>query len=130
MAEQAANSQCILVVDGDVLVRHAIADYLRGCGYVVVEASTTDEAATVLNDETISVDAVLCDAGAPGSQNAFQFRAWAADRRKPVRIALAGSVEAAVRKAADFCDEGPHLGRPYDPQGVVDYIRRLLAREP
>jgi len=127
MAEQATNPRCILVVDGDVLVRHAIADYLRTCGYVVVEASSTDEAVTVLSDESVNVNAVLCDADAPGSQNAFQFRAWAADHRKHVRLALAGNIKAAARKAAELCDDGPHLARPYDPQAVIEYIRRLLG---
>jgi CheY-like chemotaxis protein len=127
MAEQATSPQCILVVDGDVLVRHAIADYLRHCGYVVVEASSTDEAMIVLQDESIGLDAVLCDAQAPGSLNAFQFRAKAADIRKHVQVTLAGNVEAAADKAAELCDDGPHLARPYDPQSAVDYIRRLLG---
>jgi CheY-like chemotaxis protein len=120
-------SQCVLVVDGDVLVRHAISDYLRHCGYIVVEAASTDEAATVLTDASLEVDVVLCDAEAPGSQNAFQFRLWAAGLRQDVQIALAGNIEAAAHKAAELCDQGPHLARPYDPQGVVDYIRRLLG---
>jgi CheY-like chemotaxis protein len=127
MADQATSPQCIVVVDGDVLVRHAIADYLRQCGYVVIEASSTDEAMIVLNDESLSVDAVLCDAQAPGAQNAFQFRAWAADHCKHVQLARAGTVEAAAHKAAELCDNGPHLARPYDPQSVIEYIRRLLG---
>jgi len=123
----AQQPHCILVVDGDVLVRHAISDYLRHCGYVVVEASSTDEALTVLGDEKLVVNAVLCDAEAPGSENAFQFRGWAAKHRQDVQIALAGSIDAAAHKAAELCEEGPHLARPYDPQSVVDYIRRLLG---
>lgn len=127
MASAAEQSQCILVVDGDVLVRHAISDYLRHCGYVVVEASSTDEAMAVLNETDLPVDAVLCDAHAPGSQNAFQLRIWARQRRQDVQVALAGNIESAAHKAAELCEEGPHLARPYDPQGVVDYIRRLLG---
>lgn len=128
MAEQARQSDCILVVDGDVLVRHAIADYLRDCGYVVIEASTTDEAATVLNEKDLAVNAVLCDAEASGTRNAFQFRLWAMQHRQDVQIALAGNIEAAAEKAAELCDQGPHLARPYDPQSVVEFIRRLLGR--
>jgi CheY-like chemotaxis protein len=110
-----------------VLVRHAIADYLRQCGYVVVEASTTDEAMIVLSDSDLNVEAVLCDAEAPGSTNAFQFRTWAVQHHQDVEVALAGSVDAAASKAAELCEEGPHLGRPYDPQSVLDYIRRLIG---
>jgi CheY-like chemotaxis protein len=126
MAEQ-ANSQIILVADGDVLVRHAIADYLRQCGYVVIEAASTDEAVKVLTEGTPALDAVLCDAECPGTLNAFQFRAWAMDHKQEVQVKLAGSIEAAAAKAAEFCDEGPHLARPYDPRSVVDYVRRVLG---
>lgn len=127
MAQQSGESQRLIVVDGEVLVRHVISDYLRTCGYIVVEASSTDEAVIVLDDTSFSVDAVLCDADAPGTQSAFQFRAWAVQRRPEVQIILAGSVAAAASKAADLCEQGPKLERPYDPQGVVDYIRRMLG---
>ena len=129
MAEQPQQFQSILVVNGDVLVRHALADYLRHCGYAVIEASSTDEGATVLDDRSVLVDAVLCDAEAPGARNAFEFRAWARQlaHRQDVQVALAGDIDAAVQKAAEFCENGPHLARPYDPQSVVDYIRRLVG---
>ena len=127
MAEQAQQPRCILVVDGDVLVRHAISDYLRSCGYTVIEAASTDEAGIVLRDDTFPVDAVLCDAEAPGERNPFQLRAWAREHRQDVQIALAGNIEAAANKAAEFCEQGPHLSRPYDPQSVVEYVRRLLG---
>ena len=59
------------MLDGDVLVRHVISDYLRTCGYIVIEAATTDEAVAVLSDGGVSVDAALCDVDAPGAKSAF-----------------------------------------------------------
>lgn len=127
MANEVRAPECVLIVDGDVLVRHAIADYLRDCGYTVVEAASTDEAVAVLSRSGLHVDAVLCDAEAPGSRNAFQFRAWANQHTRNINFVLAGNVESAAAKAAELCEEGPSLARPYDPQGVVDYVRRLLG---
>lgn len=126
---QSANQPSVLIIDGDVLVRHAIADYLRHCGYIVVEAASTDEAVTVVSDTEVPVSAILCDAEAPGSLNPFQFRLWAIEQqhRDGVQIALAGNIETAARKAAELCEDGPHLARPYDPQSVVEYIRRLIG---
>lgn len=123
----AEDSDSILVVDGDVLVRHAIADYLRSCGYIVIEAATTDEARTVLQESAVRLSVVLCDAEAPGSGNSFELRTWAREHRDKIIVILAGSIEALAQKAAELCDDGPNLARPYDPQGVVDYIRRLLG---
>lgn len=127
MAKPEQQSDSVLVIDGDVLVRHAIADYLRNCGYAVIEAATTDEAVTVLERERLTVDAAICAADAPGTLNAFQFRAWALRQRSELQILLAGSVDAAARKAAELCEEGPELARPYDPQGVVEYVRRIVG---
>jgi CheY-like chemotaxis protein len=128
MADKAEH-RSVLVIDGDVIVRHAISDYLRRCGYVVIEASSTDEAVSVLSDPSLFIDAILCDAEAPGALNPFQFRLWAAQQqhRKGVEIALAGNIEAAAHKAAELCENGPHLARPYDPQSVVQYIRRMMG---
>ncbi|WP_114226965.1 MULTISPECIES: response regulator [Sphingomonas] len=122
-----SSSTVILVVDGDVLVRHGISDYLRDCGYRVVEASNTDEAKVVLEDTSMHIAAVLCDAEAPGSLSPFRLRSWATERRHDVQIALAGNIEVAANKAAELCEQGPHLARPYDPQSVVDYIKRLIS---
>lgn len=77
MAQEPVQYQRLVVIDGDVVVRHVISDYLRTCGYVVIEAATTDEATVVLDDLTFEVEAALCDADAPGSRSAFQLRAWA-----------------------------------------------------
>jgi len=127
MAQESGEPQRLIVIDGDVLVRHVISDYLRTCGYVVIEAATTDEATIVLDDVALGVDAALCDADAPGSQSAFQLRAWALQRRPGVQVILAGTTEAVAKKAAELCDQGPELRRPYDPQSVVEYIKRIIG---
>ena len=127
MAEPEQQSDSVLVIDGDVLVRHAIADYLRNCGYVVIEAATTDEAVIVLDQDTLGVHAVLCDAQAPGTLNPFEFKIWAQGRRSNLEVALAGTIETAAHKAAELCEQGPELARPYDPQSVADYVRRIVG---
>lgn len=119
--------QCILIVDGEVLVRHAISDYLRQCGYVVIEAASTDEADIVLSEASVGVDIVLCHAEAVGRVNPFDLRKAAATRTPPVEVLLAGNVEMTARKAAELCDRGPQLARPYDPQSVIAHVRRLLG---
>ncbi|WP_379064242.1 response regulator [Mesorhizobium sp. UC22_110] len=120
--------QTVLVVDSEVLVRHAIADYLRSCGYTVVEAATSDEALIVFKDMQIMVDAMLCDIEVDGSMNGFELARAARTIHPGIEIALAGSVLSSAKAAANLCDSGPHLGRPYDPQGVADYIKQLLPK--
>jgi CheY-like chemotaxis protein len=121
------NAASILIVDGDIVSRHAIADYLRHCGYAVVEAANTDEALVALQEATLSIDVILCDVAAIGTESAFGLAAWVRKNRAELEVRIAGSVEGAVQTAAALCENGPHLSRPYDPGAVVDYIKRLRA---
>jgi CheY-like chemotaxis protein len=117
----------ILIVDGDIVSRHVIADYLRHCGYSVVEAANTDEAFTALGEPTLSVDVILCDVSALGSRSGFELANWVRTNRPDLEVKLAGGAEMATQTAAELCESGPHLARPYEPEAVLDYIERLRA---
>jgi response regulator RpfG family c-di-GMP phosphodiesterase len=65
----------VLILDGDVLVRMPVVEYLRECGCRVIEAATTDEAIAILQKTNIPVDVVLSDIDIPGSMNGFGLRA-------------------------------------------------------
>lgn len=115
----------ILIVDGDITSRHAIADYLRHCGYAVVEAVDTDEALLALGEPSLSIDIILCDMAAIGTRSGFELATWVRQNRPELEVRLAGSLDGAADTAAELCESGPHLKRPYEPQSVVDYIKRL-----
>ncbi|MCC6736566.1 MAG: response regulator, partial [Bauldia sp.] len=99
----------LLVADGDVLVRLAIAQYLRDCGYRVVEAATSDEIAAVLDRSEVLVDLVLCDIAIPGGKNGFALSHWMNDAHPDVDLVLVGSDAAAANAAAELCDRGPFM---------------------
>ena len=120
-------SPSVLIVDGDIIARHAISDYQRHCGYSVVEAAHTDEAVIALSDETLQVDVILCDVAALGTKSGFELASWVRSNRPELEVRLAGTLANAADAAADLCENGPHLSRPYEPQSVVDYITRLRA---
>lgn len=68
--------ETILVVEDDVLVRMPIAQYLRDCGYKVVEAVNADEAIAVLLHQETVVDVVFSDIEMPGSIDGFGLAKW------------------------------------------------------
>ena len=119
--------ETILVVDAEVLVRMTIAGYLRHCGYQVVEAASAEEALTVLRQSELPIQAVLADVALPGPMDGFGLARWVRDNRRGLNVLLAGTPARAAERAADLCEQGPDLARPYEPQAVVDRIRRLLA---
>ena len=123
-----ANSRTVLVLDGDVLVCMPVVQFLRDCGHRVVEAASTDEAIAILQKTDVPVDVVLSEIDIPGSMNGFGFAQWARSVRPEMKILLAGTPERTVRNAAELCEVGPTLKRPYDHTVVLDRIKRLIAR--
>lgn len=127
MSETSPPANSVLIVDADVVARHAIADYLRHCGYAVVEAANTDEAMVALTEPSLSIDIIVCDIAAIGAKSGFELAHWVREHRPELEVRLAGTLESAVSTAADLCESGPHLARPYEPEAVIDYIKRLRA---
>jgi DNA-binding response OmpR family regulator len=120
-----SNPQSILFVDADVLPRQSIAEYLRECGYKVLEAINTDEAIALLNKDGVRIDILLVDALAPGALDGFGLARWTRESRPEIEIVLAGTAIGEAAKAADLCEEGPHLAKPYHPQLLIDRIKRM-----
>lgn len=121
------NTQTLLVVDDEVLVRLAICAYLRECAFRVIEAANADEALIVLQEPDLKIDIVLSDVEMPGSMDGFGLAHWIRDHKPAIPIILVGSPPAAVDAAADLCESGPMLAKPYDQQILLDQIRRTLG---
>jgi DNA-binding NtrC family response regulator len=117
---------CILIVEADLLVRTALAEYLRECGYRVLEASSADEARILLEDRSRQVDIVLAEvrSGEPGG---FALAGWVRTNLPRTQVVLAGTIPTAAERAGDICQEGPAISKPYDHRLVLDHIQRLLA---
>jgi CheY-like chemotaxis protein len=64
----------ILVVEDDIFVRLDIAEYLRDCGYRVIEAGTAAEAIDVL-ESNVPIDLVFSDIQMPGEMDGFGLAA-------------------------------------------------------
>ena len=72
-----------MVVEPDVLVRMTVADYLRECGYRVVEAITGEEALSILG-AGVKVDTILSAVKLQGAIDGFALA-----RRKSARVSTA-----------------------------------------
>jgi DNA-binding response OmpR family regulator len=112
----------ILLVEADVLVRHALAEYLRGCGYRVAEARDANEARLLLGHEELPIGIVLAQ-----GDSGFELAAWIRTNHPAVQIILAGSVVRATEKAGHLCEDGPAVTLPYEHKFVLERIRRLMA---
>jgi DNA-binding NtrC family response regulator len=118
--------ETILLVEDEVLVRVPIAQYLRDCGYRVIEAVNAEEAMTVLLHEETVVDVVFSDIEMPGAVDGFGLAKWIREHRPGIDVLLAGTIKRTVENAKQLCAEGS-VPKPYDAEIVHNHIKRLLA---
>ena len=116
----------ILVVEGDLNIRHPLAEYLRGCGFKVHEASNGEEARLALKSERHRPDVVLADMATEGS--GFPLAHWIRENAIDVEIVMAGSTETYLDQAEKLCEEGPIVAKPYEHELVLQQIRQMLGR--
>lgn len=117
---------CILLVEDDVLVRASLSEYLRECGYDVLEAIDGEEARRLFTLGGKPIHLVLANANAPG-EGAFGLAHWIRNGYPDVEVILTGSVAKAAGKVGDLCEDGPAQSVPYDHSLLLDRIRRLMA---
>jgi DNA-binding response OmpR family regulator len=117
---------CLLIIEADLLIRTPLAEYLRECGFRVLEAHDAGEARQILAQPKTTVDVILADAEGAG-ESGFSFATWARRQFPNTNVVLAGTTARAAERAGEICAEGPALSKPYDHQLVLREIRRLLA---
>ena len=114
----------ILVVEDEILIRAAVADYLRIAGYTVVEAADAAEAVAVFASGE-PVDVVMCDVEMPGSIDGLGLARWI-DRRHPSLPVLLTS----GRRVAISTGKRPRhlfIAKPYRLQELAKRLKLLLA---
>jgi len=116
----------VVVAESDILARMVLAQYLRECGYEVVEAPTSDDVMTVLRSGR-KVDVILLDAQISGGLAGFTLARQVRENHPKVDIVLTFGVAKAAEKAGDLCEQGP-IGKPYHPQQLVRRIKRLREK--
>ena len=104
----------VLVVEDEVLVRLAVADYLRGSGFQVLEAANGAEAVAILSAD-IAVDVVCSHLQMPGDLNGFALARWVRCNRPSVPTLLTSGHMATATRAPNREDDPlpPHQPHNY-----------------
>jgi DNA-binding response OmpR family regulator len=116
----------VMVVDADILARMAIADYLRHCGYKVIEGSGGAEVREVL-EHGHKIDVLLIDMQLQSSEDGFALAREIRADYPDITVVRTSSTAKLADKAGDLCDDGP-LMKPYHPQELVRRIQSLRQR--
>src|ERR1700752_1413043 len=122
----AAERPVIMVLESDVLVRTEIAEFLRECGYKVIEGIMANDLWAII-DAKVKLDIVFSEVNLPGETDGFTVARRIRQTYPEIDVILTSSVESAAEKVKDLCDEGP-LKKPYRAEEVAARIRLLLER--
>jgi DNA-binding NtrC family response regulator len=117
----------VLVVDDEILVRLAVAEYLRESGYRVLEAASVDEAVAVLSVGE-AVDVLFSDIRMPGERDGIALAQWTHANRPDVRVLLTSGFVGLARQVNELCDDAPFLPKPYSYDALYQHISRLSGR--
>src|SRR5215471_9099216 len=121
--EREARRPAILVVEDEVLIRSAVADYLRASGYLVLEAANAAEAISVMAAE-VPIHVVFSDIHMPGTMNGLALARWVSHHCPDVHVVLT-SGNADATRAAELAEV--FFAKPYRAAEVANSIRMLLA---
>ncbi len=113
------------MVDPDILVRMVIADYLRECGYRVVEGVNADDVLAVL-EAGRKIDVILTEVQLAGSVDGFELARQIRENHPDIDVILTSGVTRAADKAG-ICDDGP-VAKPYQSHEIVRRINILRER--
>jgi excisionase family DNA binding protein len=116
----------VLIVDDDERVREYVRVNLEMEGYAVREAGSADEGLEVL--EEVSPDLVLLDVMMP------EVDGWEMLRRVQERhgvgtipvVMFSGKVEETAAEEATARGAQGFLGKPFDPQQLIEHAKQLL----
>jgi CheY-like chemotaxis protein len=113
----------VLVVEDDVLIRAAAAQYLRGTGFDVLEAVDVDEAVTILR-ATGNVRVVFTDVKLAGARTGFDLLEIIRQDFPQVKVLFTSGVV----KADEVERTGtPFVRKPYFLFEIERHIKTLLA---
>lgn len=124
----------VLVVEDDVLTRIAVAEYLRDCGFRVIEASGGIEARTVLQ-EGPEIDVLFADARLAGDDNGFALASWARRHRPSLTVILSAGLLRKSEAAAHLCSRKQTSPLPASHlreriEGMRQRHRRRILNDP
>ena len=112
----------VLIVEDEFLIRMDAVDMIKSAGFEVVEASTADEAISILECR-FDIRVVFTDVQMPGSMDGLKLAAAVRGRWPPIKIvATSGNVKVTQE---DLPEGGRFLRKPYSPEQITVTLREL-----
>lgn len=118
----------VLVVEDDMMVRMPIAEYLRECGYTVLEAGDAAEAIETVHAAD-QVNLVFSDVRMPGTMDGFGLAHWLGSHYPHIPVLLTSGYTSSCGLSADGAQGVRLIEKPYSQAYVARRIHDLLEHE-
>lgn len=116
----------IFIVEDELLIRLAVADFLSDCGYRIIEAADADEAIAVLKVNVVRVDLVFSDVQMPGVVDGFGLARWIRQHRPGLPVILTSGSACTADLGDELCSIAPIVGKPYQSRLLAERIHITL----
>ena len=114
----------LLIAEDDDFIRAMMAEFLRDCGYDVVEAGNADEAVAILESGT-EIDLLFTDVKMPGSMDGCDLARRVREEWPDTRVILTSGYSSALFAAKSVTTD-PVLPKPYRPLSVLTAILSVV----
>src|SRR6516225_2237118 len=122
-ATDKARPTIVLVVEDEILIRAAVAEYLRISGYTVVEAADAAEAIAVfVSGEPI--DVVMCDVQMPGTMDGLGLARWINRHHAALPVLLTSGRR--IPLSAGAPPANPFLPTPHRLAALAKRLKSML----
>jgi len=123
---ETSNSETVLLVEDEDLVRRSIHDILTGSGYRVLQASNADEAVSAADAFGGHIDVMLTDLVLPG-KGGLDLAQNIQYRRPDMRVLYMSGYndDARVRRIAESAE--PFCRKPFTPAALSRKLREVLS---
>lgn len=120
----------VLLVEDEPLIRLGVADYLRECGFRVLEAANADDAIAILTarDPEFGIDVVFSDVRMPGKLDGFGLARWIRQNRPGLPVLLGSGDAKKADIASELCEQEGFFEKPYDLHKLVIRLRSMLDK--
>jgi DNA-binding response OmpR family regulator len=118
----------ILLVDSEALVRMALASFLQGCGFKVLQQVDAESAIAAITAYVVPLDLVLSDVRLSGAMDGFALAQWVRANCAGLPVVLCSGDPDKARTAHELCAGEPFLTKPYDFAHVLAQIRQRLKK--
>jgi DNA-binding NtrC family response regulator len=119
------DTHTLLVVEDELMVRMPIAEYLRDCGYNVVEAANASEAIAAVDAEG-PVSLVFSDIRMPGQMDGVGLAEWFQSHHPTVPVLLTSGYNGGRTVSPGTMGRNRFIEKPYSQSQVARRIAALL----